>query len=67
VDRAVSAARAAFEGPWRDFAATARGATLHRIAALLKRDQELLAAIDSYDNGKVSIATGVTKTRSAFA
>ena len=53
VDRAVEVARAAFEGDWRGVSATERGALLTRIADLVKRDSELLAAIDAYDNGKV--------------
>lgn len=53
VDRAVAAARAAFEGDWRGVAAAERGKLLHKLADLIDRDRELLAAIDAYDNGKV--------------
>lgn len=54
IDTAVAAARAAFEGDWRGVAAVERGALLTRIANLIDRDRELLAAIDAYDNGKAS-------------
>lgn len=57
VDRAVAAARAAFEGDWRSVAASERGKLLHKIADLIDRDRELLAAIDAFDNGKVRITS----------
>lgn len=53
VDKAVAAARRAFEGPWSQLAAVDRGAFLYKIAELIDRDRELIAAIDAYDNGKV--------------
>lgn len=56
VDKAVAAARAAFEGDWRTVSAAERGKLLHKIADLIDRDRELLAAIDAFDNGKVCIA-----------
>lgn len=31
-----------------------RGALLYKLADLVARDRELLAAIDAFDNGKVS-------------
>ena len=53
VEKAVSAARTCFESDaWRGIAAVERGALLTRLADLIKRDKELLAAIDAYDNGK---------------
>lgn len=58
VDKAVAAARAAFEGDWRGVSAAERGKLLHRIADLIDRDRELLAAIDAFDNGKVRITRG---------
>lgn len=57
VDRAVAAARAAFEGDWRSVAAAERAKLLHRLADLIDRDRELLAAIDAFDNGKVCITS----------
>lgn len=53
VDLAVSAARKAFESEsWSELAAVDRGAFLFKLAELIYRDRELLAAIDSLDNGK---------------
>lgn len=52
VDKAVNAARAAFQGPWSELSATARGDFLRKLADLIDRDKELLAAIDAWDNGK---------------
>ena len=52
IDKAVEAARAAFEGPWSELSATARGDQLLKLASLINRDRELLAAIDAWDNGK---------------
>ncbi len=53
VDAAVAAARAAFDGPWRHSTTpTQRGALLYRLAELLRRDADRLAAIESRDNGK---------------
>ncbi|KAH7007368.1 aldehyde dehydrogenase domain-containing protein [Ilyonectria destructans] len=56
VDDAVVAARRAFEGNWSELAAIDRGAFLYKIAELIDRDRELIAAIDAYDNGKAYIA-----------
>ncbi|KAM0322853.1 hypothetical protein ACHAQA_009194 [Verticillium albo-atrum] len=52
VDKAVAAARKAFQGEWSDLAAVERGAFLYKLAELIDRDRELIAAIDAYDNGK---------------
>ncbi|EKJ79274.1 hypothetical protein FPSE_00585 [Fusarium pseudograminearum CS3096] len=52
VDKAVQAARKAFEGEWSELAAVDRGAFLYKIADLIDRDRELIAAIDAFDNGK---------------
>ncbi|KAL9944478.1 hypothetical protein D7B24_006315 [Verticillium nonalfalfae] len=52
VDKAVAAARRAFNGEWSDLAAVDRGAFLYRLAELIDRDRELIAAIDAFDNGK---------------
>lgn len=55
VDKAVQAARKAFEGEWSELAAVDRGAFLYKLADLIDRDRELIAAIDAFDNGKVRI------------
>ncbi|KKK20570.1 aldehyde dehydrogenase [Aspergillus ochraceoroseus] len=52
VDIAVAAARAAFEGPWRQVTPSERGLLLYKLADLMERDSDTLAAIESLDNGK---------------
>ncbi|NTX25646.1 NAD-dependent succinate-semialdehyde dehydrogenase [Burkholderia pyrrocinia] len=51
VDAAVDAAQAAFEG-WRALVPTARGAILHKWAALLRSNSEDLSAIMTSEQGK---------------
>jgi betaine-aldehyde dehydrogenase len=53
VDRAVAAARAAFDtGPWPRTTAAGRAALLTAIAGLLQRDREALARTETLDTGK---------------
>nr|KAF6281976.1 aldehyde dehydrogenase 2 family member [Myotis myotis] len=54
VDRAVKAARAAFQlgSPWRRMDASNRGRLLNRLADLIERDRTYLAALETLDNGK---------------
>jgi aldehyde dehydrogenase (NAD+) len=53
IDLAVAAARKAFEdGPWPKMAASQRGRLLNKLADLIERDQERLAALETLDNGK---------------
>jgi aldehyde dehydrogenase (NAD+) len=53
IDLAVKAARKAFEqGPWPAMSAAERGRLLHRLADLIEKHQEELAALESLDNGK---------------
>ncbi|KAH8674934.1 aldehyde dehydrogenase domain-containing protein [Ilyonectria robusta] len=52
VDKAVAAARRAFEGEWSELAAVDRGAFLYKLSELIDRDRKLLASIDAFDNGK---------------
>src|SRR6516165_2544031 len=52
VDRAVAAARRAFEGPWRTMRAAERGKILHRLVELMKRHADEIAALESLDAGK---------------
>jgi aldehyde dehydrogenase (NAD+) len=53
IDLAVKAARNAFEdGPWPKMTAAERGRLLHRLADLIEKHQEELAALESLDNGK---------------
>lgn len=54
VDAAVTAARAAFEGPaWRGLSPTRRGRLLMRLGDLIAANAEELAAIETRENGKL--------------
>lgn len=54
VDRAVAAARSAFDaGPWTHTAGKERGRLLRRLADLVRANAERLAAIETRDNGKL--------------
>jgi aldehyde dehydrogenase (NAD+) len=53
VDKAVGAARAAFDkGAWRKLTASQRGLLLYRLADLVEKNIEELAQLESLDNGK---------------
>ncbi|MFM7315759.1 MAG: aldehyde dehydrogenase family protein [bacterium] len=53
IDKAVKAARKAFESrSWRKMDARERGRLMHRLADLIERDKEQLAALETLDNGK---------------
>ena len=52
VDRAVRAARVAFEGSWAGVSAADRGRFLMKIAAVVDRHRDQLTVIESRDNGK---------------
>lgn len=54
VDRAVQAARSAFErgSPWRQMDATGRGRLLQKLADLVERERVTLATLESIDTGK---------------
>ena len=54
VDKAVTAARRAFEsGPWATMPATERSRLMRTLGELLARDAKELAAIETRDNGKI--------------
>lgn len=53
VDKAVSAAVDAFNGPWSVMSASDRGLILHNFGRLIERDAERLAKAESRDNGKL--------------
>jgi aldehyde dehydrogenase (NAD(P)+) len=56
VDRAVSAAHDAFRHPsWRDLNGTERGDLLYKLASLIREHKEVLATIETWDNGSVTI------------
>ncbi|HLT89504.1 MAG TPA: aldehyde dehydrogenase family protein [Woeseiaceae bacterium] len=52
VDRAVRAARAAFEGPWSRMKPIERGKYVYRLARLIQERSRELAVIESLDGGK---------------
>ncbi|HEY1273151.1 MAG TPA: aldehyde dehydrogenase family protein, partial [Terriglobales bacterium] len=55
VDRAVVAARRAFEdkgGPWRKMSASDRGKLIWRLADLIEKNIDELAELETLDNGK---------------
>jgi len=53
VDRAVAAARAAFEGPWSELTPTQRGKLLRRLGDLIAANAPRLAELETRDNGKL--------------
>jgi aldehyde dehydrogenase (NAD+) len=71
VDRAVEAARAAFQsgGPWRRLAASERGRLLNKLADLIEKNAVDLARLESLDNGKpysVALAADLPKTVACY-
>ncbi|HZI17310.1 MAG TPA: aldehyde dehydrogenase family protein [Pyrinomonadaceae bacterium] len=52
VDKAVEAARRAFEGPWSKVSARERGRLLYKLAQLIEARTGELAALETADNGK---------------
>src|SRR6188474_924751 len=53
VDRAVAAARTAFdEGPWKDTTAQERGRVLFRLAEIVRKRAGELAEIETRNSGK---------------
>ncbi|RMZ56673.1 hypothetical protein APUTEX25_002762, partial [Auxenochlorella protothecoides] len=66
VDDAVAAAREAFDhGPWPRMSGRARGRIIYKLADLIERDLDMLATVESLDNGKplsVAKAADITLT-----
>ncbi len=59
VDLAVIAARKAFEGSWRHTTPETRGKLMVKLADITAENRDLLAAIESLDNGKsITLARG---------
>jgi aldehyde dehydrogenase (NAD+) len=53
IDLAVKAARKAFDsGPWSKMNASDRGRLIHKLADLIEKNAESLAALETLDNGK---------------
>ena len=63
VDRAVAAARRAFEGPWRQFKPFERQAVLLRLAELVEQHFQEIALLDTLDMGAPITATRARKQR----
>ena len=60
VDRAVAAARAAFEkGPWRDMLPSDRQALLWKLSDLVEKHMDELAELESINNGKTRLMATV--------
>lgn len=61
INRAVTAARAAFEdSPWSRMIPSARESLMHRLADLMQENADVLAELEALDNGKnVAIARAV--------
>ncbi len=53
VDRAVAAARRAFEGPWGRKTGPERAAVMRRFARLVEANVDRLARVETRDNGKL--------------
>lgn len=54
VDKAVAAARAAFKDTWRDYGTTERGDLMLKLSQLVEENKEVLATIETWDNGEIS-------------
>jgi aldehyde dehydrogenase (NAD+) len=52
IDRAVAAARSAFEGPWSGYTGTERAAMLRKLAELYEKAAPDLATLESRDSGR---------------
>jgi phenylacetaldehyde dehydrogenase len=67
VDAAVRAARSQFDdGPWSRMAGGERRAILRRLAALLEENRDLLAEVESINNGKVAFEPAVLDVPNAI-
>lgn len=59
VDIAVAAARKTFESGWRHTTPQARGIMMTKLADLVDKNLDLLASVESLDNGKsITMARG---------
>src|SRR5437588_12976142 len=52
IDKAIAAARRAFEGKWSKISARERGRMLYKLAQLVESKSQELAALETADNGK---------------
>jgi phenylacetaldehyde dehydrogenase len=60
IDRAVAAARHAFEGPWSRMPAADRTRLIMRLARLIEANAKLFAELEVIDNGMPSWIAGLT-------
>ena len=65
IDRAVAAARRAFEGPWSRFTAAERTAVLHCFARQIEANAAVLAELDILDNGMPRFIAELTAANAA--
>lgn len=67
VDYAVSAAKRALNGPWKNITLTERSKILRRIGDLIQERQDELARLESLDTGKpLSLAKKIDIPRAAY-
>lgn len=67
VDRAVESSKRAFQGDWRNTTPLERSRILARTAALIRRDAELLARVETLDSGKpIREARGDVETAAGY-
>src|ERR1051326_2349908 len=52
IDKAVAAARKAFEGKWSKMSARDRGRLLYKLSQLIEQNTPQLAELETSDNGK---------------
>ena len=53
IDKAVKAARSAFENPdWSDLTTLERGNLMYKLSQLIEENKQIIAELDSLDNGK---------------
>src|SRR3954452_2313416 len=52
IDKAVEAARRAYEGKWSRMSARDRGRLLYKLSQLIEEHSDELAALETSDNGK---------------
>jgi phenylacetaldehyde dehydrogenase len=62
IDRAVRAARAAFEGPWSRIKPAERERLIWRVGDLLSERLEIFGQLESLDNGKSAVVAQVVDT-----
>lgn len=60
IDRAVAAARKAFDGPWRRMTVADRTALMTRLARIMEANARLLTELDIIDNGMPAFIAGLT-------